>query len=72
MYVYTDISHIREKETFFILETTGAEIDYFDLRMDWMSKQDIFRLQIAVNDFVTMQQDETAQQLLGESANELQ
>ena len=50
MYVYTDISQTREKETFFILETTRSEVDDFDLTFQWMSEEDVFWFQIAMDD----------------------
>lgn len=50
MYVYTDISHIRDKETFFILETTRSEVDDFDLTFQWMNEEDVFWFQIAMDD----------------------
>lgn len=40
--------------------------------MHGMSQEDVFGLEIAMNDFVTVQKDKTAQQLLGESSYEFQ
>lgn len=37
-----------------------------------MSKENILRLEIAMNDFVLLQQHQTAQKLLSESSNNLQ
>jgi len=51
MYVYTDISHSDHKGfTFFILETTGSEIDNFNLTLERMNEKDVLWFEIAMND----------------------
>lgn len=40
--------------------------------MHRMSQKDVFGLEIAMNDFMTIQKNETAQQLLGEASNDFQ
>lgn len=56
----------------FILEAAGTEIDDLDLRVHRVSKQDIFWLEITVNDLVHLKKKQTAQKLLREPPNELQ
>ena len=50
-----------------ILETTGAEIDNFDLGTCWMGEEDILRLKITMDDLVALQQDQAAEKLFGKA-----
>lgn len=65
-------SRLNVRVDLFILEAAGTEIDDFDLRVHRVSKQDIFWLEITVDDLVHLEKKQTAQKLLGESSNKLQ
>ena len=54
-----------------VFEATRSEIDNLYLRMHRMAKQDVLRFEIAVDDFLLLQQIERAQHLLGEPPDEL-
>lgn len=56
----------------FIFKTAGTEINDLDLRMHWMSKQYVLRLEIAVDDLVTVKKYEAGQELLRKAPNQLQ
>lgn len=55
-----------------VLEAAGTEIDDLDLRVHRVSKQNIFWLEITVDDLVHLEKKQTAQKLFGESSNEFQ
>lgn len=55
-----------------VFETTGTKVNDLDFGMEWVVKEDVFRLEIAVNNPVLLQEAQRAQHLLSESPDELQ
>lgn len=53
---------------FLVFQTRRAEINNFDLRVCWMGKEDIFRLEVTMYDFLTFEKDQAAQELLCKTA----
>ena len=56
----------------FVLETTRSEIDRSNVRGQRVNQKDIFRLQIAMDNLLRMQQDQCAKHLFRETTYELQ
>ena len=56
----------------FVLETARSEINRSNVRGQRVNQEDIFRLQIAMNNLLRMQQDQCAKHLFRETTYELQ
>lgn len=56
----------------FVFEATRAKVDDFDLRVHGMCQQNVFRLQIAVDDFMLLEQDQSLKQLFRKPSDQLQ
>lgn len=53
-----------------LLETRRSEIDDLNLRVAWVSEQDVLRLQVAVNDALLFEQQKGRQKLLRKASNQ--
>jgi hypothetical protein len=58
--------------TLFVFETTASKVDNLDLGLGRVCKQDVFGLQITVDDPMALEQNQRAKHLLGEASNELE
>jgi len=56
----------------FILKTAGAKVDYFNSRLIYLPKENILRLQVAVDDFVFLHIEEGNENLYGKSLDEIE
>ncbi len=56
----------------FVLEAAAAEVDYLDARLVYFSQQDVFGLQVAVDDGVLAEVVEGNENLDGESLDEVE